>query len=45
MGDTTLEAGCDSECMGSHLCEMVTSEWGNSPRCTELLAVLQGSRK
>lgn len=45
MGDTTLEKGCDTECMGSHLCEMVTSEWGNSPRCTELLSVLNGSKK
>lgn len=44
MGDTTLDMGCDDECMGAHLCEMVTSEWGNSPRCTELLSVMNARK-
>lgn len=38
-GDTSLAVGCDEECLSHHLCEIVTTEFGNNPRCDQLMDV------
>lgn len=43
MGDPALKTGCDGLCQEQNLCDMVTTAWASSSRCTELLEVRKSS--
>ncbi|KAL1391554.1 hypothetical protein pipiens_003132 [Culex pipiens pipiens] len=36
LGDPSLEAGCDENCLLNHLCQIVVSEMGDDVKCDEL---------
>jgi len=40
MGDPSLAIGCDSECLGNTLCEIVINQFGDNSRCESLLTTL-----
>lgn len=39
LGDAFLAAGCNDACLQSHLCDIVTTEFGDVDRCNELNAL------
>ncbi|KXJ72006.1 hypothetical protein RP20_CCG019143 [Aedes albopictus] len=42
LGDPSLEAGCDDDCLLNHLCQVVVSEMGDDVKCDELRATFFG---